>query len=111
MRSPLLDAGDGTVLLDGRIRIAGRTFAVVGILVRNQSDFLVALNESTEVCTLLLAGIAVVSLLVGGIGIMDIMLVSVTERMPEIGVREAFATSEGRAARRENPAGAGRLTR
>ena len=58
--------------------------------VRNQNDLAEAASSSTKVMTMLLAAIASISLLVGGIGIMNIMLVSVTERTREIGIRLAI---------------------
>lgn len=57
--------------------------------VRNQSDVLDTMSEVKNTMSLLLAGIAAISLLVGGIGIMNIMLVSVSERTREIGIRKA----------------------
>ena len=58
--------------------------------VRNMTDIAEAANETNNTITILLACIASISLLVGGIGIMNIMLVSVTERTREIGIRMAI---------------------
>jgi putative ABC transport system permease protein len=58
--------------------------------VKNQNELADAAASSTDVMTMLMAAIASISLLVGGIGIMNIMLVSVTERTREIGIRLAI---------------------
>jgi len=62
--------------------------------VRNLAAFADVANASSTIMTILLASIASVSLLVGGIGIMNIMLVSVTERTREIGIRMAVGATE-----------------
>lgn len=77
-----------TALLKQRHRI--RAGEENDFSIRSQTEILSTVQETSRTFTLLLAGIAVVSLIVGGIGIMNIMFVSVTERTQEIGIRKAI---------------------
>ncbi len=81
-----------TALLRDRHRI--RPGQDDDFFVRNLADVAELADQSSRVMTLLLASIAGVSLIVGGIGIMNIMLVSVTERTREIGIRVAIGATE-----------------
>lgn len=74
-------------LLRARHRIAAGVESDFSI--RDFSEFITTMKKTSQTFTVLLSGIAAVSLLVGGIGVMNIMLVSVTERTREIGIRMA----------------------
>jgi putative ABC transport system permease protein len=83
--------GQVEALLRTRHRI--RENADADFTVRNQAEFIRTFQGVNETITVLLTGIAAVSLVVGGIGIMNIMLVSVTERTREIGIRKAIGAT------------------
>jgi putative ABC transport system permease protein len=72
-------------ILDQRHRVTQDDFAI-----QSQQDILNTANQVTSVLTIFLGGLAAISLIVGGIGIMNIMLVSVTEQTREIGIRMAL---------------------
>ncbi|HEX4549839.1 FtsX-like permease family protein, partial [Pseudomonas sp.] len=81
-----------TQILDTTLHVTDPTNP--GFQVINQGSVLQASNATTDVFTTLLGAVAAISLLVGGIGVMNIMLVSVTERTREIGIRMAVGARQ-----------------
>lgn len=80
--------------IENLLRLRHKIVGEDDFTVRSQKDILQIVGTITGALTLLLAAIAAISLLVGGIGVMNIMLVSVTERTQEIGLRKAIGARE-----------------
>jgi len=83
------DAADMAAAEEAATRLLTQRHGTQDFFIVNTQDIRAAITSTSETMTLLIAAVAVISLIVGGIGVMNIMLVSVTERVSEIGVRMA----------------------
>ena len=89
------DGADPAVAEDAITRILTRRHGSQDFSLFNSDSLRKAISQSVQVFTILISSIAVISLVVGGIGVMNIMLVSVTERTQEIGIRMAVGARQG----------------
>jgi macrolide transport system ATP-binding/permease protein len=79
----------------GITQVLAQRHGTTDFFARNSDSIRQTIESTTQTMTLLISSIAVISLIVGGIGVMNIMLVSVTERTQEIGVRMAVGARQG----------------